>query len=115
MNGFRLQPGVLTLAFLAMLGVEPATAGFRCDTELVGRGMTPLEVLERCGEPEFEFGWTDYRYPGLFVRVDRWTYHLGRNQFRRELTFENGRLRDIETRPKPHRGPGAWQSRLDEY
>lgn len=77
--------------------------------------MTPLEVLERCGEPEFEFGWTDYRYPGLFVRVDRWTYHLGRNQFRRELTFENGRLRDIETRPKPHGAAGAWRSASDNY
>ncbi len=100
----------MALSLAATVAAAPAAAGFRCDTELVGRGMSPLEVLERCGEPEFEFGWTDYRYPGLFVRVDQWTYHLGANQFRRELTFENGRLLRIETRPKPRRSLTASRS-----
>ncbi|MDZ7669126.1 MAG: DUF2845 domain-containing protein [Gammaproteobacteria bacterium] len=94
-----------TLVWLAAwLVVVPTAAGFRCDTDLVGRGMTPLEVLERCGDPEFEQGWTDYRYPGYFVRVNLWTYHLGDNRFRRELMFENGRLMRIETRDKPRGG-----------
>jgi hypothetical protein len=81
-----------------------AAGGLRCDTELIRRGMTPLEVVERCGEPHYELGWTDFRYPGLFVRVDEWTYELGRNKFRRLLTFENGRLIRIETRGKPTGG-----------
>lgn len=76
-------------------------ASLRCNTELVARGMTPLEVVERCGEPQYALGWTDFRYPGLFVRVDEWTYELGANRFRRQLTFENGRLIRIETRRKP--------------
>lgn len=100
---------------LAALTAGPALAGFRCDTDLVGRGMTPLEVLERCGAPEFEYGWTDYRYPGLFVRVDQWTYHLGRNRFRRELTFENGRLISIETRRKPERGLPATAAAVQPF
>jgi len=86
------------------LWAAPAAAGFRCDTDLVDRGMTPFEVRERCGAPEHEIGWTDYRYPGLFVRVDEWLYELGSNRFRRLLTFENGRLRHIETRDKPRGG-----------
>ncbi len=68
--------------------------------------MTPLEVVERCGEPEYTYGWTDYRYPGIFVHVDEWTYDIGLNKFRRLLTFENGRLIRIETRRKP---TGAFQ------
>ena len=92
---------ILLLSGLAALLAAPASAGFRCDPELVTDGMTPLEVLERCGEPEFELGWTDYRYPGLFVRVDQWSYNLGSNRFRRLLIFENGRLVDIEERDKP--------------
>lgn len=90
---------VLALGTWAAAG--PASAEFRCDTELVGRGMTPLEVRERCGAPEFEWGWVDYRQPGFFVQVDEWTYHLGINRFRRLLTFENGRLIRIEVRDKP--------------
>lgn len=84
-----------------LCAAAPAWAEFRCDTDLIGRGMTPFEVLERCGSPEHEFGWTDYRYPGFFVRVDEWSYHLGINRFRRLLTFENGRLVRVETRDKP--------------
>jgi hypothetical protein len=92
------------LGLAGALAAGTVEAGFRCDTELVRRGMTPYEVLERCGEPEYQMGWTDYRYPGLFVRVDEWTYHMGRNKFRRQLTFEDGRLKDIETRRKPLSG-----------
>jgi len=81
----------------------PAAAGLRCDQSLVGRGLTPFEVLERCGSPEFEMGFADYRYPGILVHVDEWTYDLGHNKFRRLLTFENGRLVRIEMRSKPKR------------
>lgn len=91
----------LLTSLLWLLTTMPASASLRCDSDLVQRGMTPLEVLERCGLPVYEFGWTDYRYPGFFVRVDEWTYDLGSNKFRRQLTFENGRLMRIETRTKP--------------
>lgn len=97
-----LAAAVLTSAIAGAPAAE--AAGFRCDTELVRRGMTPLEVLERCGEPIYELGWTEFRYPGLFVRVDEWTYEFGRNKFRRQLTFEDGRLIRIETRDKPAGG-----------
>jgi hypothetical protein len=89
------------LATAAPLAVA---AGLRCDDDLVSRGMTPVEVFERCGTPEFEQAWTDYRYPGRFVRVAEWSYNLGDNRFRRLLTFENGRLTRIETRDKPAGG-----------
>ncbi len=88
----------------ALLLVAPLVAAdLRCDQSLVGRGLTPLEVFERCGEPEFESQFADYRYPGILVHVDEWTYHLGSNKFRRLLTFENGRLVRVETRDKPRR------------
>ncbi|MEQ8857782.1 MAG: DUF2845 domain-containing protein [Pseudomonadales bacterium] len=106
-KGSLVISALLLTAGIAATACPAAAADLRCDSELVGRGMTPLEVLERCGEPEFEYGWTDYRYPGLFVRVDLWTYHLGENRFRRELMFENGRLRRIETRRKPRRSLAA--------
>lgn len=87
------------LALVASL----AAAEFRCDQSLVRRGLTPFEVYERCGAPEFESQFADYRYPGILVYVDEWTYHLGSNKFRRLLTFENGRLVRVETRDKPKR------------
>lgn len=97
------------LATLWWLDAPQAFAGFRCDTNLVRRGMTPFEVVEVCGDPVYEFGFIDFRAPGVFVRVDEWLYELGDNKFRRLLVFENGRLRRVETRDKPSRrsGPSA--------
>ena len=91
----------LTLLIAGMLTGPAARAEMRCGESLVERGFTPLEVLERCGEPQFEMQWSDYRYPGIWLRVDEWSYNLGSNRFRRLLTFENGRLTRIETRSKP--------------
>jgi hypothetical protein len=103
----RILP--VTLLFTTMLAVVTAEASLRCDADLVRRGMTPLEVIERCGLPVYEFGWTDYRFPGFLVRVDEWTYELGEHRFRRQLTFENGRLMRIETRRKPASSTAAWR------
>jgi hypothetical protein len=89
------------LLVVAAWSAATAQASLRCDADLVRRGMTALEVIERCGLPVYELGWTDFRYPGFLVRVDEWTYELGDHRFRRQLTFENGRLIRIEPRGKP--------------
>ena len=97
----RTGLALLLMPVLLMPALPAASDEMRCGESLVERGFTPLEVLERCGPPQFEMRWSDYRYPGIWVRVDEWTYHLGSNKFRRLLTFENGRLVRIELRDKP--------------
>lgn len=97
----RINAVLLLIGTVTWLAASASRAEFRCETDLVDRGMTPFEVAERCGAPAYELGWTDFRYPGYFVRVDEWTYDLGINRFRRLLTFENGRLVRIELRDKP--------------
>lgn len=99
-----MRIALLVIWTLFWTAPSAADAALRCGTELVVRGMTPYEVLERCGVPEYELGWTDYRYPGYFVRVDEWLYDLGDNRFRRLLVFEDGRLIRIDTRRKPAGG-----------
>ena len=97
-----MLPRMTLLLMLAGLsGVAVAEANLRCDTSMVQRGFTLYEVEERCGPPVYEYRRTDYRYPGYFVDVEEWVYESGRNRFRRQLIFENGRLRFIETRRKP--------------
>ena len=93
----------LTLLVIVSLFLPIAAQAdyLRCDQSVISKGFTHYEVAERCGEPAFEFSRVDYRYPGYTVQVDEWTYDLGRNQFRRLLRFENGRLVHIQTRRKP--------------
>ena len=97
----------ITIIAAWWVAAPPAEAGFRCDTELVRRGMTFFEVAEICGDPVYEFAFVESRAPGVYIRIDEWLYELGRNKFRRLLVFENGRLRRIETRDKPSRSTPA--------
>lgn len=102
-KSIRIRSVLLLLWFAA----GTAAAGLRCDTTLIARGMTPPEVVERCGDPEYESAFVEVRQPGVWVYVDEWLYNLGSNRFRRLLTFENGRLVRIETRAKPRTQPTA--------
>ena len=90
-----------------------AQASFRCNSSLVSRGLTFIEVLERCGAPELEYQRLAYAVRGVLVIQDEWVYEQGPNRFRRQLTFENGRLVRIETRPKPRRSLRSLES-LDD-
>ena len=75
----------------------------RCGAALVSEGLYAFEVVERCGEPEYQHAHVEYRgYDiGPFwvvpVQVEEWIYDLGHVKFRRLLRFEDGRLRRIET------------------
>ena len=89
------------LCLLATVAVTPAGADMRCAPHLVTRGLTRIEVLERCGPPIFEEHRWEELAPGVWVEVHEWTYEQGGNKFRRLLRFENGRLEWIEVRDKP--------------
>ena len=85
------------LLFAAVVSAEP----MRCGTYLIERGLTFFEVLERCGKADLEYSWDQSYAPGVQARVTEWVYEQGPNKFRRVLTFEEGRVRDIELRPHP--------------
>jgi hypothetical protein len=60
----------------------------------VHEGDGKLDVLARCGEPAVSDAWNE---GGGAVRVEVWTYDLGRSQFIRFVRFENGRVVEITT------------------
>ena len=89
---------------LALLLLAPgalAQTAMRCDSHVISRGLTFLEVAERCGPPDLTLRRAEILVHGVYVPVEEWYYEFGSNRFRRLLTFENGRLRRIEQRPKP--------------
>lgn len=94
---------LLLLVAMVMTAASDAHAGgsMRCGEDVIQRGYTFFEVVERCGKPDLEYVF-DFRYaPGVYARMTEWVYEQGMNKFRRVLTFEEGRLRTIELRPKP--------------
>jgi len=85
----------------ALLPLTAPAATMRCGDDLVERGFTFFEVQERCGAPDLVYAWDQVYVPGVNAHVTEWVYEQGPNKFRRVLTFEEGRLRNIELRPKP--------------
>lgn len=101
---FRILP---TLALLCALAA-PSAHAFYCGNELVYERLLKIEVLQRCGPPDFverrveyrtlSVGAPGYPVPGLGaavtvpVEIEEWTYNFGPSRFMQWLLFENGRL-----------------------
>src|SRR5574343_415246 len=96
------------LVLLLSVWVHDAMA-LRCGRQLVQVGDHKLDVLDRCGEPQ----WTDQRmgvrgnrlrhpYGALEldqfeqVLIDEWVYNFGPRKFKQYLYFENGILKKID-------------------
>ena len=117
--------GIVVFAVFIVHGAAGASGAFWCGTSLVKEGATRADVAARCGEPDYVDSWEEerilrdfsverpydprtpsrrgYREPLLVkekVRIDVWTYNLGRTRFMRYLTFENGILVEINTGDK---------------
>lgn len=68
-------------------------------------GDTKVEVIRKCGPPAHSDSRLDeqllvvdpQRALRTTIRVDEWTYNFGPRRFLLHLTFENGRVKRIET------------------
>ncbi|QPK63658.1 DUF2845 domain-containing protein [Methylomonas sp. LL1] len=98
-----------TAFLLCLLLCTTDAQAFRCGRQLVQEGDHKLDVLEKCGEPE----WTDQRITVVASRlrhpygaleydqyeeivIDEWVYNFGSRKFKQFLQFENGVLKKIK-------------------
>jgi hypothetical protein len=119
-----IQMLLLSLIFL-MPEISAADNTFRCGSKLVSTGDSKYQVLAKCGKPSYTekrrekkikrdlyqdlfppLGYQGrreqekYREPLFveeYVNVEEWTYNRGPNSLLTILTFENGKLVDVET------------------
>ncbi|MBT8350561.1 MAG: DUF2845 domain-containing protein [Deltaproteobacteria bacterium] len=89
----------------------------RCGGRIVSLGDTPLQVVDKCGQPDHIEArqetrhLTDYYYhkhyqskgwqkPPLLatetIQIEEWIYNFGPTRFMRHLIFMSGRLGKIE-------------------
>ena len=99
---------LLLLGFLFVAGAGTADAAFRCGNRLVQIGDHEMEVLQKCGEPEFKderIGYTGerLRHPRGALEIEEyeqiiiheWIYNFGPRRLKQRLLFENGILKEI--------------------
>lgn len=96
------------LFVLICLSTVPAWA-LRCGNRLVSPGESQSAVWHKCGEPDSTDWRVNYRVvPGydafgiarpvyLPVVTEVWVYNFGPQRFMREMSFEEGRLIDIQS------------------
>lgn len=111
---FAARPWHLAVAaaLAAWCAAPPAFAdGFSCGNRVVTDGMSSAEVRRVCGEPAqitskpilrrpviWRFGRPYYVGSGeVEVIVETWLYNFGPTRLLRQLRFEDGVLRDVET------------------
>jgi len=78
---------------------------FRCNGSIIQTGLTIAEVLARCGEPQSrDVATVPIRARNIHgasyvvgtASIEYWVYRRRGGQFPAFLTFDQGRLRDIE-------------------
>lgn len=75
------------------------------DGRMLSIGDTKVEVVRKCGVPDYSDSRENERLVlehldearKMTIRIDEWTYNFGPHRFLYHLTFENGRLKEIET------------------
>jgi hypothetical protein len=94
-----------TLFALALLWVSGDALALRCDGRVVDRGDHAIQVRERCGEPYWVDGYSEFLIAGedgpLEQRIERtveaWYYNFGPSKLLRKLVFVDDRLVREET------------------
>lgn len=114
-----MKESLLAVCALVLLMVLPQASSadsFRCGGKLVSTGDKMIDVISKCGPPDWKDEHfekrlervyndpyrkdQDYREPVaavVEVRVEEWFYNSGPHRFIRILRFENGTLVSIET------------------
>jgi len=107
---------LLFASTLLLLGLHNAFA-LSCGNKLVDMGDRKVEVLMKCGNPNFVEKWQEriiaYRdFQGKIIKgsaahryVEEWTYNFGSNRFLYFLRFVNDRLSNIEEGSRGYDGP----------
>lgn len=87
----------------------PAFA-MRCGNKLVTEGDYSVEVIHKCGDPDYVSEWIEYHYEASHfnyhtlgegrrvpVLIEEWTYNFGPRRLMRRLRFKKGKLQTIHT------------------
>jgi hypothetical protein len=98
----------LILIILFVTGLIPLQAhadSISCDGGIVSSGDTSVELIMKCGQPE----WKDSRTEKIvdksdkdvkrktYITIEEWTYNFGPQQFMRIVTIRNGVIAGIRT------------------
>lgn len=93
-----LQALTLLCSLLAFSSAQ-ADDTLRCGSSLISRGDFAVEVLKKCGEPNFVDEWqqTVVSPNRIVPNVEQWYYNFGSSQLIQILEFRDGKLRHIES------------------
>jgi len=93
---------------LFFLMVATDAFAFRCGRQLVQIGAHKIEVLQKCGEPEYQderlgIRGNRLRHPHGRLEIDEyeqvvieeWIYNFGPTKFKQLLVFENSILKEV--------------------
>lgn len=116
----NIVPSLLALLLVFLVLPDSKGFAFRWKHKIVSIGDTKPEILNKCGEPNFQevvgteakggsFKWTDdgkededlditrKHYSAIYLKVERWYYDFGSHKFIQILTFRGGILKKIES------------------
>jgi len=90
---------IIALLASSVLSTSVSAETLRCGSSLIMRGDFAVEVLEKCGEPDFIDQWQQsVVHPQRGVpNIEQWYYNFGSSQLIQILEFREGVLERIDS------------------
>ena len=97
----------LALGLATLICCTANAESLRCKGDIIDIGDTKIDVLRKCGEPEFKDTFCEktpihirqsennYNLVERCENIDIWTYNPGKGQFWTNLYFSEGKLREM--------------------
>lgn len=97
----------LVLGFATLISCASHAESLRCKGDIIDIGDTKIDVLRKCGEPEFKDTFCEntpvrirqsdnqFNIIERCENIDIWTYNPGKGQFWTNLYFSEGKLREM--------------------
>lgn len=92
----RLTLALLVLTVLLLAAANAAYA-FKCGRATIILGESMASVEAKCGSPTGVDAWQNQTFGKVYSNMEQWLYNFGPSHFALVLTFENGRLVDVDT------------------
>lgn len=97
-----------SLIILFLIGLLPSSVNadsISCDGGIISNGDTAVDLIMKCGQPEWKDSHAEEVVDRLdrdvkrrtYITVEEWTYNFGPRQFLRIVTIRNGVISGIRT------------------
>jgi len=97
---------ICLVVIILLFGISLVQAdSFRCGSRVVSTGETKIDVISKCGSPDYSEMGSVFFSGSSAIAIETWHYNCGDGRFNYILKFKDGKLVEIKSTGTYGNGP----------